>query len=258
MKIKSAYVNRELDFDVVEKLEPTSNQTMLLIKHDSLRDVIYNQLEKTVNVKYNYVKAELEHAVVECTIDDGEGRIVTEVGESVPSTLENDIARAYPALIASQRAFDRAAILLLKLPGKHLSNMEMGEFLPLDLEPAVYKNDVEIMPDVIDDGANDVPYMNAPIEADNGMMTIPDGIDDVVEEYPEDSSVSAEEIETRIAELGNTVFGTGKYNGKPDTIEQIYKNDTEYFRKLLSIPKPAESLVAILDLVREYVSLVER
>lgn len=264
MKIKSAYCNKELDFDVVEKPDPNTNQTMLLIKHDSLRDVIYNQLKITKNgaVDYNYVKADTDHAVVECIIDDGEGRVVKEIGEAVPQTLENDVARSYPVLIASQRAFDRAAILLLMLAGKQLSNGEMGEFLALDLEPAIPKDIAETadMDDIDDNQSDEIPYMNAPIE--NVMMDIPDGIDNVEEASATSESEVTETAEpvdnsARITEIGNTVFGVGKYSGKPNTIAQIQTTDAEYFRKLLQIPKPAASLAEKLALVREYVEAIK-
>ena len=261
MKIKSAYCNKDLDFDVVEKLDPNSNQTMQLIKHDSLRDVIYNQLAITKKgaVDYNYVKADTDHAVVECIIDDGEGRVVKEIGEAVPQTLENDVARSYPVLIASQRAFDRAAILLLKLAGKQLSNCEMGEFLALDLEPAISKDVTETsdMDTIEDNQSDEIPYMNAPIK--DTMMDIPDGIDSVVDVPVAEPEVTTEKVDNsaRITEIGKTVFGVGKYNGKPNTIAEIYSADVEYFRKLLQIPKPAPSLAEKLELVREYVNLVE-
>lgn len=266
MVIKSSYTDLELDFDVVEKLDPYSNATMLLIKHDSLRDVIYNQLNitETGRIDYNYVKADKDHAVVECTIDDGKGRVVKEIGESVPESLDNQIAQLYPTLIASQRAFDRAAILLLKLAGKQLSAGEMSEFISVDFETAILKSDAYDNQQVLDDVQDSEPYMNAPITTEDNMMTIPDGIDDVVSddlEMPEENAAveevtNSEQIADRITELGDTVFGAGKYTGKPDTIAQIYANDKFYFDKLLKIPKPADSLVEALSRVREYVDLL--
>ena len=270
MKIKSSYTETELDFDVVEKLDPLSNNTMLLIKHDSLRDVIYNQLNitETGRIDYNYVKADKDHAVVECTIDDGKGRVVKEIGESVPESLDNQIAQLYPTLIASQRAFDRAAILLLKLSGKQLSAGEMSEFISVDFESAILKNDVVEDQQVLDDGQDAEPYMNAPITTEDNLMAIPDGIDDVIpfdetepaeevaEEVQTEDTSSAEAVADKITELGDMVFGAGKYTGKPDTIAQIYAKDKIYFDKLLKIAKPADSLVEALNHVREYVQLL--
>jgi len=266
MKIRSAYVNRELDFDVMEKLDPNSNQTMLVIKHDSLRDVVYNQLNLTNNgsVEYSYIKAEKDHAVVECTIDDGKGRVVKEVGEAVPETLNDNIARSYPTLIASQRAFDRAAILLLRLAGKQLSNGEMGEFLSIDFEPAILKDTVNEEMVIDNNDTDNKPFMNAPITVEDSLMNIPEGIDNIIEpeleepvEVPEPAPEPAPvDKEARIKELGDTVFGVGKYKDKPDTIAQIYKSNPDFFRALLRLPKPAESLTEALKLVREYIELV--
>lgn len=259
MKIRSAYVDKDLDFDVMEKADPNSNQVMLVIKHDSLRDVVYNQLNltKSGSIEYSYIKAEKDHAVVECTINDGNGRVVKEIGEAVPETLNDNIARSYPTLIASQRAFDRAAILLLMLAGKQLSNGEMGEFLSIDFEPAILKDTTEEVP-VLDDDGDDQPFMNAPISDTESLMNIPEGIDDVVDEEAPAATEAAEPVDklARIEELGNIVFGVGKYSGKPNTIAQIYEKDGEYFRKLLKLPKPAESLTEALAMVREYIELI--
>ncbi len=276
MVIKSSYTELQLNFDVVETLDPLSNQPMLLIKHDSLRDVLYNQLNITQSgsINYNYVKADKDHGVVECTIDDGKGRVVKEIGEAVPETLRGDIAQVYPTLIASQRAFDRAAILLLKLAGKQLSSSEMSEFISVDLEPAILKSDVMEDQQVLDDGNDVEPYASAPISTDNDMMIIPDGIDNVIsedetpveeapvtpsEEVPvEENQTVIEDLSDKIKQLGDMVFNAGKYTGKPDTIAQIYANDKEYFTKLLKIAHPAESLADALSHVREYVELLNK
>lgn len=286
MKIISAYTQTELDLDVVETQDPETGRVMCLIKHDSLRDVIYNQLALTAkgSVSYRYILADRDHSVVECTIDDGEGRVVTEIGESVFETLDSNISKSYPTLIATQRAFDRAVILLLKLSGKYLSNLEMGECLTFDFEPSVAKDElIENNQSVdntvventivensspIDDTEDDEPYVDAPI-AEDAMMTIPEGIDNVVDApidaTPEEAAAPAEEVPAepvdntaRLAELGAIIFGKGKYEGKPDTIEQIYASDGgEFFRKLLALKSPAPSLAESLVYVKEYMSLVQ-
>lgn len=265
MKIKSAYTNLELDFDTMEKPMPNSDEKMILIKHDSLRDVVYNQLKltETGTVSYNYIKADIEHAVVECVIDDGKGRVVTEIGEAVQSTLENDVARAYPVLIASQRAFDRAAILLLMLAGKQLSSGEMGEFIPVDFEAAILNPEFEEQP-ALDDNAEDEPYMPAPIVDETPTMDIPVGISDMVDE-PIEEETPADIVDTasRLGELGIRPFAVGKYanlvnktTGNKFTLAEVYNTDPDFLRRLLKIPTPQGALADEIPYIKEYVELI--
>lgn len=261
MKFFSSYVNGDLEFGVVEKQDPISGKKLLLIKHDSLRDIVYNQLEitkkHTGSVKYNYVSCDINHAVVECTINDGEGRVITELGEAVPSTLESEISRAYPVLIAQQRAFDRAVILLLKLTGKQLSSQELSEGLSIDFEPAVYAEKVIENNNIVQEQA-----MEEVQDDTNEFFNIPEGFNDVDEDYEPEPVVATSGIQVndrkidRLEEIGNKVFGCGKYKDKPDTYAQIYKNDVAYFRNLLKIPTPAAEIKDAIALVKEYVSLM--
>lgn len=122
MKLHSKALDKDYDFVTFEK-EDDIGRKIKVIMHDSLRDVILNQCEG-VQYSNEIVCADANHSVVVCKMWN-EKRCVTEFGESTPDTLTNDIARQYPTLIATQRAFDRAAIAFLNLPGKVLSNMEI-------------------------------------------------------------------------------------------------------------------------------------
>lgn len=260
MKIFSSYVGKDLDFDVMEKLDMQSNKTMLLIKHDSLRDVVYNQLKLTEkgNVSYTYIKSDRDHAVVECTIDDGNGRVVKEVGEAVPETLDNTIALTYPVLTASQRAFDRAAILLLMLAGKQLSNDEMGMFISVDFEPGIMKDDIITSEDMPVDEEADNDFMPAPINAP--LASIPDGVNDVVDEVDpavemSNENVSEDDKAARLAELGKVVPLVGNNVKDKLTLDELYEKRLDYLQKIVKIANPSEKIVEYVNCIKEYMNL---
>jgi hypothetical protein len=228
--------------------------------HDSLEDVIHNQAE---GVEYNFdiISADRNHSVVRCTManTDGSRRIVA-IGESLPETLDNDIAQKYPTLIASQRAFDRAAIRFLDLPGKVLSNMEMS-FID-DLMDTTVIEDVPAEPvkktggivssvvgneddgvdintgfeieDIVDDTTEDiiVDDSNATEEvvADNTVedVTIDDEI--VVTEDTSDDSLPFDiETDDTAEDVGNYMITmNGKYATAGKTINEIYKTDASW------------------------------
>lgn len=257
MEIHSNYNNSMIDFDVMEKKEPTTGTTLIVIKHDSLRDVIYNKLSiaKNGSIEYNYINSSLDHAVVECTIKDGNGRVATEIGEAVPGTLENDIARNYPVLIASQRAFDRAAILFLGLAGKQFSNEEMGMFLPVDFDTAIDKQETTF-DEVIDSSEDNEPYAQA-------CINIPDGINDLVEEPEEE--IMPKPVEEDNSEAAKRLEYLENYiphvkNNETLTLKDWYErsdNDKEYLRKLTKIANPSPSIKEAVEHVKEYIKLIE-
>lgn len=125
MKLHSRALDRDFEFVTFEK-EVEHGRVIKVIMHDSLRDVILNQTEGDVSYLNTVISADPAHSVVMCEMFKNDGtRRVIEYGESIPETLTSEIARNYPTLTASQRAFDRAAIAFLDLPGKVLSNMEL-------------------------------------------------------------------------------------------------------------------------------------
>ena len=126
MRVKSNYLEKELEVDVFEAME--DGETINIISHETLENIIYNKLDASLGVSCEY-KALLinpEHSVFFCTIKDMKGRSVQAVGEVTPATLETEIAKNFPVLTAAKRAFDRAAKLYLGLEvgGKILSDAE--------------------------------------------------------------------------------------------------------------------------------------
>ena len=124
--IHSKYLNKDFQVNIYEKDE--NGRTLSIITHDSLEDIIHNQIESgQVVYDYELVKISPEHCVAKCVISDKQRRRIVAIGESKPSTLETEIAANYPATIATQRAFGRAVIRYLILPGKVFSNLEIPD-----------------------------------------------------------------------------------------------------------------------------------
>lgn len=122
--IHSKYLNKDIDVPLQQRQE--GDRILQIIPHDALEDIVNNQVPQEYGLTYdfNIVNSSIEHSVVICVMLDNNGRRVVELGESVPGTLESDISKSYPTLMAAQRAFDRAAIKYLNLPGKVFSNIE--------------------------------------------------------------------------------------------------------------------------------------
>ncbi len=133
-KIFSKYLNKEIEVNFWETADTSG--TVTIITHDSLEDAILNQASD-YGVKYDksleYVSD--THCVVKCTIADNKGRRIQCFGEAVPATLNTEIALNNPVIMAEKRAFDRAAIRYLNLPGRVYSNDESIQTVSEDSLP---------------------------------------------------------------------------------------------------------------------------
>lgn len=120
--LKSEYLNKEFATRDTEAGSILTHGTLENIVHD-----IAPQMEKPI--KYHYAEPRMfepGHFVVFCTMtDEGGQRRVEAIGEASESSLETEIAKKFPVLIATQRAFDRAAIRFLAFPGKAYSDSEI-------------------------------------------------------------------------------------------------------------------------------------
>lgn len=125
-KLKSGYLDCDVEVDF-QQTEVNGIPTTI-ITHDSLEDVIFNQIPNLMKTKVRCKKivehVSSGHAVVQCILSDETGREIPSIGESLTKTLYTDIAKGIPVTMAEIRAFDRAAIRYLNLPGKVYSNEE--------------------------------------------------------------------------------------------------------------------------------------
>lgn len=129
-KLFSKYLNMEFAVTTSEVAE--GGDTILVVSHDSLETVIHDMipLEQGVMYDYDILINDASHPVIKCTVCDAKGRRVQAIGEASVDSLETEIARKYPVIMAAQRAFDRAAIRYLNFPGKTFSSAENARPVP--------------------------------------------------------------------------------------------------------------------------------
>ncbi len=248
MQLQSKSLGKTFDFVTFEREE--NGRVVKIIMHDSLEDVIHNQAEG-VNYSYDVISADRNHSIVKCEMSNKDGsRHIVAIGESVPETLDNDIAQKYPTLIASQRAFDRAAIRFLDLPGKVLSNVEMSfidDFMVDDVvedTPAEKTSTGGIVSSVIVDDSADSFEIGDDTTVDTGfivddsdsVVVVEDETDTVIDEEVVVTADPADDVlpfdidgENTDDESGNYVITmNGKYANAGLTISEIYKTDASW------------------------------
>jgi hypothetical protein len=259
MLLYSKTLGKDVNFTTFEKMDDFG-RPIKIIHHDSLQDVIHNLAK--VKYDFNFVSSDTTHCVVICSMADASGRVIREIGESIPATLDTKIAQDYPALIASQRAFDRAAIRYLDLPGKVFSNMEIS-IIDGNIEETVGENPVSTTPQsgVISSIVQDDEMMSYDtseefaIETDAEVIVKPEmdietdlpvvantdiNVDIDATSSPVDENVVIGDVDVEIGSSDDLPFDTeteeedygnhvitmsGKYSGKNKTVAEIYSTD---------------------------------
>lgn len=260
MKLYSKTAGRELDVEVMEKDQ--GGQILTVIKHASLQDIIYNQLEVCKDPEC--IKVDLlshnPYPVYRCTIwDKTLNRCAVGIGSGKPETLTAGIASDYADESASNRAFDRAAITYLQFPGRQLSEEEVGIFLPMDLVSAID------LPETADEPICQEPIpaiKQAPItqttQADNFNNAMNPPVEtktEVVEEVKETASEVASETTAEVSDVdaaGTRLIAFGKYKLNPKTVAEVCDEDLKWVESCLSIKSPSASIKADIDALRAY------
>ena len=123
MKINIVYLGKELDLSLSQFA--SGNDIINIVPHAALEDIIFNDPvcnERNVQVHYTPIVTEPGHYAFLCAISDKNGRRVEGIGESLEATLETEISRNYPTLMAVKRAFDDAAIKFLRIDKAYSDN----------------------------------------------------------------------------------------------------------------------------------------
>lgn len=247
MQLQSNSLNRTFEFVTFEKEE--NGKVVRIILHDSLEDVIHNQVGG-VSYSYNIVASNKDHSVVVCSMWDNNGRKVEGIGESIPATLDTEIAKNYPTLIATQRAFDRAAIRYLALPGKVFSNTEISLIDDVTDTVSVANNTKDtattgiVSSVVLDDedtmNIGDIGDVSDTIDVNAEMEALPSVIDTsddnviVVDEdvTPTDADTLPFNVDGESDELTSigdyVITMNGKYATAGLSINEIYKKDASW------------------------------
>lgn len=206
----SKYFNKEFE---VQTFASADNPDVQVISHDSLERIIFDEipllfpdqgLNYDVCVDYPKIgnpSPDPNHFVYRCTMWDKSNRKVMKVGETKTETLDTEIARNHPALIAQQRAFDRAAIAYLQLPGKTFSTIEGVPYCGTDVQ-CLDEPVVVVKP----------PEVSNPIPATNAVPETP--------ATQEDITVGCE----------NVLINIGVYKKTPKTVKELYKENPGYVK----------------------------
>lgn len=119
MQVLSKFLNKNLEFQGYE-IEGGKK----IISHNELEDIIINQCK---DVSFTYVPVEhFKAPVFICKMYNADKtRVIEAIGEGEYKSLTTEIARHFPATMAANRAFDRAAIRFLGLSGKVYSDNEI-------------------------------------------------------------------------------------------------------------------------------------
>lgn len=250
-KLKSEYLGKEFEVSSFEAQE--EGETVEVVSHTALQDIAHNLLPPELKTQYSLEPLFLSpnHCVAKCVFADNTGRRIIEIGESMPNSLSTEIARNHPATMAFNRAFDKAFLRYLNVPGKVLSNLESN---PTD--------------DAVDNGETVVDVSNAPQKAPEPPQNVPNqqkGVNPSSEkknaqgapagqpgasrsiaeprqrpngaqaQKAANTSVPAkppQENTTGVAtieEIGNTLCNVGRYNNTGMTVARLYAEDQGYF-----------------------------
>lgn len=233
-KIHSDYL--DMDFDVVTY--PGDQGEVQIISHDALENIIHNQVGIDVGVKYDITEMHIadRHCVFRCTISDSNGRRIQAIGESMQASLDTDIAKMYPALMAAQRAFDRAVIRYLQFPSKVYSSLE-GVDKAQDDEPVTTIS----VQDIPQDGEAAI----APAPINNGTTAAPQQRQATQPRQPVQQAqrTNANQTTTQNAtkpaatksefvpdeKLGEVLYNIGKYRSEPKSLAWIWEHDNKCF-----------------------------
>ena len=213
-KVKSNYLNCEFDVETYE------SDGKMIISHTALENIAYNQIPEKANFK---ARTELlhittTHCVAKCTVGDRNGRVVEAIGESSTPTLVTEIARSYPALMAAQRAFDRAFIRYLNLPGKVYSDIEgiTNDIQEVFGVSEIKVNEIELPKETGPQSATTKPAST------NNTKT--------PETKPKEQSQNP----------GDTVLAFGKFSKSNKTIAEIHNSGDNYVTWMAETFKPRD------------------
>jgi len=236
-KVYSNYFKKEFELLTIEKQE--GDHVMQILTHEGLEDLVHNVIptEEGVTYDFRFENTDVNHSVVVCVVADKTGRRIVDVGESIPATLDTDIAKSYPTLMAKQRAFDRAVIRFFAFPGKTYSNTE----IPVN-EPQQTNQIKESATGIQSASVEDKKEEDTPKEAPIQKQETP-------REQPSQTQTTTQESAQDAGNPGEVMMKAGSKKFKM-TVAQVFASDVSavaWVRKNIKPSKPEykETLDAI-------------
>ena len=181
------------------------------ISHDSLQDILENQLEG-VSYSMEILAASEKYCAVKCVIEDDSGRKVQRVSdinvENVASreASQQNFAKEHPLIAAVNSAIDNAIKAYLKFP-KTISNDEYEAFEELEKS-----KDKDTLTDAI---SNDSPSEN--VAEFNGEKSISERIEELGQIMAPSSSKYKDKTLAEIWEINQGWFNYIKNSNRSDT-----------------------------------------
>lgn len=227
-KFLSRYLN--VEFEVTSYEAQENGEPVQILSHEALENIVHNLAPKELKLRYDFKDMLISdhHCVICCTFQDADGRRIQSIGETVLATLETDIARNYPAVMAAQRAFDRGAIRYFDFPGKVMSNLEGADSNAVNNG----ETNVDVSAPVANNEGKPVdapiaPSAPAAAASENAAPTHAP-----VKNAAQGASQTAQKNSSNqkpAADPGSVIFdATQKYRGKNMTIAQVYETDSGY------------------------------
>lgn len=238
MKLMSEYLQRELEFATIQEVDEASGEPIHIIPHESLVSLAK---ELNLSISDRVIYAGPNEAVMSCTISDGT-KSISWIGESNPETLDNEIKKKFRFTMAWNQAFDRALIIFLQIPDRRIkSDMEM------DINPA---NKRELGPQI--SGNNPYTQKNnsktpAPAPANTKPVQPVQPVQQAPKAQQPKQSANTEEPTATVEGDANTLIDFGKYDGNPQPIKSVYKDDWEFLRWVYADSISAKPLLEVPD-----------
>ncbi len=231
-KIHSKYLDK--DFEVSANRVHNDNGTEEdIVTHKSLEDIILNQLPIDLGVAYRFEPwPNSHHAVASCIMSDKTGRQVQTVGEAMPCTLDTQVAKDNPTVIAAQRAFDKAATKYLALESKVVTQENPEPTKPIVSKPAEKPGTIKTSVVPEPEKPNPVGIVDDDLEVvEDAIIQYADVLEEeygtanehVIPDEPEEK-----EIPDTFVSDGDIVISLGRYAKNPQKLSYIYEHDRSW------------------------------
>lgn len=224
----SAYLKREIEL-TVSYATGVGGKKIPIVYHSELENFITNEMRGKIFFDFPVIIPNSPGAVATCAMWDAVGKVVA-VGEATEDTLISTVAKSYPTTIATERAFDRAAIRFLGL-GYVYSNLEMPPDGPKNYngnnltdaptnDPVPPEHQKETQTTQPTSAANNAKPVTPAEPAQAGVQPKPTST--VQSEAPATQNAAP------IQNGGDVKITMGKYASNPMTVAEIYATSPEW------------------------------
>ena len=237
--IRSKYLEKNFEVSCWEMTQK-NGRTLTIVEHAAIEDIILNKVDKEgFTYELEALVGVTGHPVFKCTMQDGYMRKIIAIGEAEPSTLINNISRQNPAIMASNRAFDRAAIRYLDFEGdKVFSSTEIAED-----EENCDNQDTNFDP------TGDISY-DENAEQKETLFNANNEQSLTVDENYENNNVRKSSKEN----YGTVIVNFGKYRGQNKSVAEICATDESWanYAATMNVSQAGETTRSQVNAIKAY------